>query len=209
MNDMLREELRVISELQAQLGKMLANDETGKVKSELKKFVTKRPCWTAQPFSDRNPYLRCISEGQEIMIGETKGKRTIAKAKDVFPGWIDPDFVNYGLDVKGKAKPKIPAMVLEMEKNGTFKDVFGGFGENLDRLVLEQDQVIKFCEEHADWLRTDGYGTFFLLKEEDEFFVAFVYRLGGGLRVYADRLSGGRVWDAQFRRRFVVPQLDL
>ena len=152
-------------------------------------------------------YLKLISGDTEIVIGETDGTGMIAGASDVFPGWVDPDFVNYGTNVKGKPMKKTKAQVFEMAKDGTFAQIFGCFGENLDRLCWEQDQIKLFVKDHAKWLRTDGYGTFFLFKVNGEFFVAYVRRRVGRLEVDVDRLSDGDVWNAEGRHRLVVPQL--
>ncbi len=152
-------------------------------------------------------YLKLISGSEIITIGETYGKSTIAHAKDTFPGYIDSDFLNYGTDVQGQPTKEIPVQVFEMIKNGNFAQIFGGFGENLDRLCLTQSQIIRFVKDHTKWLRTDGYGTFFLFKENGEFFVAGVSWSEGRLRVDASRLSDDGVWNAWFRHRVVVPQL--
>jgi hypothetical protein len=143
-------------------------------------------------------YLKLISGAETITIGKTDGKGTIARAKDLFTGWLDSDFVNYGTDVKGKPTEEMPVRVYEMTKDGTFSQVFGGFGENLDRLCLSQDQIIRFVKDHKKWLRTDGYATFFLFKVGTEYFVAFVRWRVGQLRVYAFRFSHGSVWHAGY-----------
>lgn len=46
-------------------------------------------------------------------------------------------------------------------------------------------------------------------KEEYEYFVAFVHVDDGRLRVSAHQLSRDYVWGAEYRHRFVVPQLAL
>ena len=150
--------------------------------------------------------LKLISGAKKIVLKPTNGKETIYKAKDTF-GWIDGDFRSYGCDVKSEPSEEMPVQVYEMIKDGTFQQIFGGFGENLDRLCLTQPQIIQFVKDHSDMLRTDGYGTFFLFKVESEFFVADVRRDGGCWRVNACRLSDGGVWRAEVRHRFVVPQL--
>ena len=152
-------------------------------------------------------YLKLISSGENIVIGPTDGKGIIARAKDLFTGWIDPDFVNYGTNVEGKLTKEVSVQVFEMIKDGTFAQIFGGFGENLDRLCLTQAQIIFFVRNHAKWLRTDGYGTFFLFKVGGEFFVALVYVDPDGLYVDVFRLGYDGVWPAESGRRFVVPQL--
>jgi len=153
-------------------------------------------------------YLKLISGGTEIIISATDGKGTIARnGSDLFPGWLDNDFRNYGTDVKGGPTKETPVQVYELIKDGTSAQIFGGFGENLDRLCLSQDQIMGFVKDHGKWLRTDGYATLFLFKVNGEFFVARVDRRSGGLRVYVRRLSYGNVWDAEYGRRVVVPQL--
>jgi hypothetical protein len=152
-------------------------------------------------------YLKLISGAETITIKATDGRGTIARAKDLFPGWLDPDFENYGTDVPGKPTVETNVQVFEMIKDGTFAQIFGGFGENLDRLCLSQDQIMEFVENHTKWLRADGYGTFFLFKVNSEFFVAGVRRYEGGLEVHVYRLSSGSVWRAESQHRVVVPQL--
>ncbi len=156
-------------------------------------------------------YLRPLYVGEETIIGPTDGTRTIAQAEDVFAGYIDSDFVNWGLDVSGPVTPAMKADIREMaEVNGTLMEIYGSLGRPLDQLcVRNQHQIILFCKEHKDKLQQDGDGTLFLFKRGDEFFVAAVYVSSSGrLRVSARRLSYDGVWDAADRLRFVIPQLE-
>jgi hypothetical protein len=204
MDTMLRKALRKHNELRQQLDNVLLGDDGDAWEAELRKFLAQRPCWVKKT---KNDYLKSISGGTEIIIGETDGMDTIARASDVFTCWIDSDFVNYGTNVKGQPTKETPVQVFEMIKNGTFAQIFGGFGENLDRLCLTQSQIIFFVKNHSKWLRTDGYVTFFLFKENGEFFVARVGWCGGGLKVFASRLSLDSVWRAGPRRCLVAPRL--
>jgi hypothetical protein len=154
--------------------------------------------------------LKLISDAETLELGPTDGKRTIAKAKEVFTWGIDGDFRNWGCDVKADPTKAVNVHVHEMIKDGTFDQIFGGLSDNLDELCLTQDQIIQFCEKHKKWLRTDGYATFFLFKVNGEFFVAHVYvPSAGALHAYVYWFSDGYVWYATYRRRVVVPQLAL
>jgi len=148
-------------------------------------------------------HLKLISGDTEIVIGETDGTDTIANASDVFTGRIDPDFVNYGTNVKGQPTKKTKVQVFEVIKDGTFIQTFGGFGENLDRLCLTQNQIKLFVKDHSKWLLKNGYGTFFLFKEKGEYFVIGVYLGDGGFRaiMLLNDVCHGCL------RRVVVPQL--
>ena len=134
------------------------------------------------------------------------GKDTIARADDVF-SYIDSDFENWNMDNKQPKTQETEMAVLEIDRDGTFKEIFGK--PNLDK-CLTQTQIIEFCKSHKDQLRDDGYANLFIFKEQSEFFVARV-RLssGGALEVSVYRFSRDCVWGAEYRHRIVVPQLAL
>lgn len=160
-----------------------------------------------------NPYLRLISGGETVTISACKGgpKANIYHAKKTFPGYIDPDFNNYGINLPQPATEKTDVDVYEMyNKDADFRTLFGSLGSDLKSLVFEsQEQIEKFCQENKQWLRTGGYGTFFLFTEEvdgeEKFFVAGVHFDSGGLKVCVHHLSDGSVWRASSAHRFVVP----
>ena len=151
---------------------------------------------------DVEPILKIISYSKELTISPADGKEILANAKDVF-AWIDKDFVNWGANETGQATESIPVAVYEMAKNANFKDMFGSLG-NPD---LTQAQIKDFVKQHRDWLRTDGYGTFFLFKSNGNMFVADVRVVFDGLHVGVDRFGYSYVWNAAGRHRVVVPQL--
>jgi hypothetical protein len=215
MDTMLRLALRKYNRLRQQVDNMLLGDEGDVVETELRKFVAKRPCWNGKTVQAPAPQpkpgiLRCISVGEQIVIGATTGAKTITSATDVFTWGIDPDFKNWGLDVPGEAKPETPVQVSEMVRDGDYRTIYGSIGQDLNTLRFTQEQIIAFVRDHKKWLRTGGYATFFLFKVENEFFVANVGSNDDG-RPDASvlRFSSGRVWDAGIRHRIVLPQLTL
>jgi hypothetical protein len=153
--------------------------------------------------------LKLISGDKKITVAATDGTETLANTNDVFY-YIDNDFRNWGTNVAGKRTVETTVQVYEMIKDGNFSQIYGGFGENLDRLCLSQAQIKVFCRDHRGWLRKEGYGSFFLFKVGTEFFVASVRVYSDGyLYADVDRLSYGFVWRADDRLRFVFPQLTL
>ena len=154
--------------------------------------------------------VKLISGAETLELDPTDGTETIAQAIYLFAGGLSADFKRYGTDVAGTSTPKAKVSVYEMFKNGDFAKIFGSFGDNLDALRLEQDQIIQFVKKYRRWLHTDGYSTFFLFKVASEFFVASVILDScGHPRVEVDRFGSDGVWFAEVRRRVVVPQLAL
>lgn len=154
--------------------------------------------------------LKLLSGAHEIAIETCDGAQTIAAAKETFKSGIDDDFKNWGTNKPGAATQRTPVEVHELVKDATFAQMFGSLGTDLDKLCLTQHQIKLFCEVHKEWLRKDGYGTFFLFKVEDQFFVALVHVSSDGLSVdvHVCRFEDGGVWPAGRARRLVVPQLN-
>jgi len=154
-------------------------------------------------------YLRLISGEETLLLYPTDGTQSIGHSSAVF-GWIDPDFKNWGLNTGSNlATEETAVQVNEIIKNGPFGKIFGSLGGNLDALCFTQGQIVQFCQKHPSWLRSDGHKTFFLFKVGAKFFVAYVYvDDGGSLDVNVDKFSNDYVWNADYRHRVVVPQLE-
>lgn len=153
--------------------------------------------------------LRCISIGEELIIPTTTGARFIASAKDVFKSGIDSDYAKWGLAQVSVLTKAVKTEVHEMTLDATFAQMFGSLSADLDLLCFTQDQIIAFCTEHRSWVRTDGYGTFFLFKENEQYFLAGVRVDSDGLDARVLHFGRGVVWSAEFQRRLVVPQRTL
>jgi hypothetical protein len=92
-----------------------------------------------------------------------------------------------------------------MARDGTFQELFGGFGAALDFLGLTQAQIKRFAKHYRDWLQEGGNGTFFLFKVGNEFFVAAAYLFSDGqIGMRLRRLTLERIFRAQKRHRLVV-----
>lgn len=150
--------------------------------------------------------LKRIFADCTVELVETDGTDTLADATDVFTGGI------YGATRRKKLcapTKKTLIAIYEMILDATFRTIFGGFGENLKRLAWQESQIVAFCRDHRNLLRTDGYGTFFLFEGENGgFFVANVnFDDNGQLKVNVNPLDNDNVWNAEYRHRIVVPKL--
>lgn len=162
---------------------------------------------------NRNKVLSLISENEILRIEPANGYETLAEAKAVFPTGIDNDFKNWSTNKGEGATMDTMVQVYEMEQDANFKEMFMSLSKNLDKLCLTQHQIKIFCKNYPHWLRADGLATFFLFKVkkneeqlEDQYYVADVDVDGGGLYIMLYRYSSGITWDAEAKRRLVVPK---
>jgi hypothetical protein len=152
-------------------------------------------------------FLKKLTASGPLILDAVDGSEILADANEVF-GWIDSNFKSYGADEKGSATEMTPVDVHEMAKDGEFVQLFSSLSADLNKLCLSQHQIKNFVVKHRDWLRTEGYGTFFLFKSKSNFFVADVrFDSGDSLGVDVHELGFGYRWSAEGRHRFVVPQL--
>lgn len=153
--------------------------------------------------------VKLISGAETLTLDSTDGVETLFQAGGVF-SCIDPDFKDWGLNVKSEPTGPTNVAVHEVIKDGTFEQIFGGLSSNLDSLCLTQTQIIQFATKYRKWLRGDYYATFFLFKVDGKLFVARVRVRGdGSLGVHLHHFSYDSVWHAGYRHRVVVPQLTL
>lgn len=154
--------------------------------------------------------LKLISAGKRVVIGATLGTETLASASDLF-SVIDGDFSRWGCDKVEQSTPEMAVEVYEQIENADYRKIFGGFGQNLDRLCLTTPQIKRFVVDHVKDYLLEGEGwTYFrfLFKVGNEFFVALVLaRSDGSRKVDVYRFSRDDVWGAGNRGRLVVPQL--
>lgn len=144
---------------------------------------------------------------ESVTLAPTTGSTTLAEAEDVFTGYLDSDFRNWGTNKFGQDTVETTVDIHEMSKDGNYRTLFGSFGRDLHSLVMTQGQIKEFARTHRHLLRQDGYATFFLFEVKGELFVALVIVSGGGLGVHVHRFGDGHVWIAVSLHRVVVPQL--
>ena len=154
------------------------------------------------------PILRCISEGENLVIPATDGKALISEAKDVFKVWIDPDFLRLDANEPSNPTPEAVPRVYEMERDTTFEQMFDSVCKDKDKICWTQSQIIGFVQKYPNWLHPEGWATFFPFKSKRNFFVASVYWYDPArLDVNVRQREDDKVWDAGHRYRVVLPQL--
>lgn len=167
---------------------------------ELAHFLRREPCWVVamETAEKANVYFRRLFGKKSIVISATDGTETFASS-GLFTGGIFGETLP--AVEQPVSTPRVKVTVNEQIRDGIFSEIFGSI--KAGEFEWEQSQVTQFCRDHRDKLRTNGYATFFRLKGG---FVASVSRLGDELGVLVRAFSYDRVWLAEYRRRFVLPQ---
>lgn len=160
----------------------------------------------AELLQKRSRFLKLVSGTESLILAAVDGKEVLVDAKDIF-AYIDPDFKKWGADEPGQATGETSVEVYEMAEDATFSQMFGSLSGDAQKLCFTQSQIKSFVKKYSNWLRTDGYATFFLFESRGESFVARVRVDSDGLGVSVDRFEGSGVWSAGYRHRVVVPQL--
>lgn len=168
-------------------------------------FAGVDPASTILPM-EPNTWTRSILRGARLVLPPTDGERTFVKARDVFPWHLDGDFHNWGTDASSKSTTESLIDVREIIQDGTFPEIFGSISADLERLCLTQDQIITFCLRYRNWLRGDGYSTFFLFKSSEQPFIADVSVRFSQLQALVHPFwRGDRVYGIHLKR-LVVPK---
>ncbi|MEK7452114.1 MAG: hypothetical protein AAB664_02150 [Patescibacteria group bacterium] len=151
--------------------------------------------------------LRLLFEDETITIAPCNGSRYIAKEEKVFKAGINSNFKNWGLDKAGSSTDAVSVSIHKTTNHATFVQMFSSLGSDLNKLCLTQHQIVEYWEKHCDKLRQDGFVTFFLFKEEENFFVGSVVLSLDGLYVGVCRFEIGGVWKSERTHRVITPKL--
>jgi hypothetical protein len=173
------------------------------LEAELQELLTAK---TGQ-LPTKTSHLKLISGEERIIIDACEGTRTMNTMGKLFPGNIEDDFSNYGLNKPQSATDATSVRVYEITRDGVLAQFFTSFNVGLKSLVFTRDQIITFCEKNSNWLHPSGNATLFLTEENDEFFFVRVWCGVSSRRVNVGRLGRDSVYGASVTYRLVVPQL--
>lgn len=147
-----------------------------------------------------------------LTIESRGGSATIAKAKKTFTSSIDPRFRSRGFNKLSQATKEINVKVYALMNRRTFIKAYGelskNLNKNLDELCLSQSQIIYFCKSYPAKMRPERYGrygTFFLFKENGEYFVAKIVKDADGFNASVLNYYDPKVSYEEYHYLFVVP----
>ena len=153
-------------------------------------------------------YLTLVSRGSLLIEALPASSVTISGAVEIFTNYISPDFKEHGLDNEQRESGGMEVNVYELSVDADFLQMFKSLSSDLNDSCLTQSQIVFFCKKYSKFLHynNDVSTTFFLFKENDKFFVAWVYLISGELNVDFSLLEEDKcVWSANSDYRLVVP----
>ena len=155
-----------------------------------------------------NQFLKLISFGEELMIEASDGQATINEFKESFKASISFNFQYWGLSKPGVATPETLLEIYELAADATFQQMFASLNADWDKLIVSQSQIINFCKKYPNWLHPGVGALFFLIKENNEYFVVSVVVYGVlGLGFYIDCVKNSvDILSSGNRHRLVIPK---
>jgi len=155
-----------------------------------------------------NFYLKCISENKQIVIDQCDGNETIGYAVGLF-SYISSNFEDWGADEKGQSTEKTPVKVYEIKNDVFYSQIFSEPNTDVAKSCLTQHQICSFVDRHRNWLRPDGYSTFFLFMSKGNCFITGMsFGANYKLEVFLCQFKNANTLDVQRYDRIVVPRLD-
>lgn len=148
--------------------------------------------------------LKLESGDVNLTIDAEDGSQTIVKATELFAG-IDDHFTEWGLNEPEPATGEISIDIYKMISDVTAVKAFTEITNDLDKIVLTQSQIIRFCQKYSDQWLTKNYGTFFLTKKRGYYFPVRVLRYNSDNYVFVYELGSGAIWGGQSRCNVAVP----
>jgi len=134
------------------------------------------------------------------------GYQTISQAKDIFPR-VGSDIKYRHIDNEQIATIETVVNIYESKQSAaTFSQAFSSLNEDLNKLCLTQSQIVNFCRKKSQHL-CEGGPTFFLIKENNEFFVIDVYSFANGLKVGAESFDSKYALLDLSNYRIIVPEI--
>ncbi|MDB4984806.1 MAG: hypothetical protein JWM20_985 [Patescibacteria group bacterium] len=116
-----------------------------------------------------------LSEDKKLIIDACSGERTFASSPTLFgshgAGWPFNE-----MDYPSAPTPEIEIERYQMIKPDCVTDIFKSFSSDLEKLCLNQDQIITFCEKHPEEIsRESSMTTFFLFKRKENVMVGVMF----------------------------------
>ncbi len=147
-----------------------------------------------------NPYLKPLG----ISLEENDGRKTLSGTfgENLYLG-IGCD--NLGECVSPPTSP-VEETIYAQIADGTIREIFDGFGVELEKLAHTPAQVCDLAVSHKEKL---NFSALILMQARGNFFVVRVgVRDDGSLCAFVYDLASDFVWHTESQRRFVVPQLN-
>jgi hypothetical protein len=158
---------------------------------------------------ERESQKHFLKHVTDVTMKSCAAGRSLAQAGKKFPGFHDGGFKNWNLDEKQTAGTELPLSVYEMQngKDGTFKTIFESLNRPLADMMVKQNRIEQFVDDHADLLHPQDYVTMFLIERESdkEVFVVNVEQGNSGLEIYVYEFGDDDVLFGKCCHRVVVP----
>lgn len=147
-------------------------------------------------------FLKTVSTAEKLIIEALDGKMHFADAQDVVKSEIIyPDLESQPAIATEETAVTIMALI----KSADFEQMFTSITDNLDKIVMTQAQIIRFCEKYFSVNSRENDVAFFLMKFDCEYLVVNLSHYEHNFYASAFEFDFIPAWEANSQIFVVVP----
>ena len=190
-----------------QLAEQVFEKTTDKEKKDLNRQPGNKEIRTKQNQTQKETPIFSPIFGTVVMEA-LNGKISMSIMKKIFKGGMEMSLQNYIQSKPNRATVETLLEVRELIENATLAKIFTKISCDLNKIAMSMAQIVCFCEKHSNFLREEGYATFFLTRIGNEFFVIFVCQENRGLSAGMKRIDFLPQCFAESKHRVVTPRIE-
>ena len=153
-------------------------------------------------------FLTDFTKTRDLNIEALSGETTLADAKNILRD-LDKNVSYFGLDKRIGLAPTSATTVevKEIIRREASLRIFSSITRDLDKLVMSQAQVVKYCEKNFCQLVREDSGTLFLIKDQGHYILVVVIRESNHLGFVLLPIGNPYFWKPDAHLSIVYPKI--
>jgi hypothetical protein len=156
-----------------------------------------------------NPYLKILSVNETLIIDALNSGEFLVGVKDILQPGVSIALKNTIANKPAVATKEQVVDVYQQVRRGTLAQMYCSLGADLDKLCLTQAQINNFSKKYPDWLRGDGYATFFMFKFDGQYLIDRRCSSPSGQTSGYNHLGYEHEYGPECSYRLVVPRVEI
>ena len=117
----------------------------------------------------------------------------------------EPDYLNWDHQQKCQPTPAITVDIFKFLTTANFSKIFHTIGSDIDKAVMTQSQIVRFCTLYPRQVSVRGNKSIFLTEMNGELFPVEIFWTNSGLMALIDKFDCETIWSPKNEIRIVCP----